>query len=175
MRLDVSKALAAEGEEIPFSGEVTLPDAQALGEAIAFPLPAQIQGFFSSAGEAMHVRGSLSCTARARCVNCLRETERPMTAEFDAMFALTPDPTDPDLYLYDGAWIDLTDMALDAATLALPMRWLCGDDCKGLCPICGANLNETGCSCPVEAQDAGPLSALQGLIAGDNEGGREAD
>ncbi|MDR0929371.1 MAG: DUF177 domain-containing protein [Oscillospiraceae bacterium] len=175
MRLDVSKALAAEGEEIPFSGEVSLQDAQALGEAVAFPAPAQIQGFFATVGEAMHVRGSLSFTARARCVNCLSETQRPMTAEFDAMFALTPDPTDPDLYLYDGAWIDLADMALDSAALALPMRWLCGDDCKGLCPICGANLNETGCSCPVEALDAHPLSALRELITEDNEGGREAD
>ncbi|MDR0898199.1 MAG: DUF177 domain-containing protein [Oscillospiraceae bacterium] len=169
MRLDVSKALAAEGEEIPFSGEVSLPDAQALGEAIAFPSPARLEGFFASVGEAMHVRGNMAFTARARCVNCLSETESPLTAEFDAMFALTPDPTDPDLYLYDGAWIDLADMALDAAALALPMRWLCGADCKGLCPICGANLNETGCSCQVEVQDAHPLSALQGLITGDDD------
>lgn len=103
MQLDVSKALNAAGQELPFSGEVVLSDSVLMGEPIVFPAPAALHGLYASVGDAIHVRGQMTFPVRARCVRCLTESERTLTADFDATFALSPDPTDPDLYAYDGA------------------------------------------------------------------------
>ncbi len=167
MRLDVSKALVAEGEGIVFSLEVSLPDTEVLGEAVTYPQPAKLSGTYTSMADTINVCGEMRFSAASRCGRCLSAVEKPLAASFDVVFALTPREDDPDVYVYDGAWIDLTEMAADAAQLALPMRWVCGEDCRGLCPKCGANRNETVCSCRIEGDAKHPLSALQQLLTED--------
>ena len=90
-----------------------------------------------------------------------------MKTTFDAVFALAPNPDNPDLYLYEGKELDLTDMATDAATLALPMQWRCRPDCKGLCPVCGADRNLTSCSCRQDSGKENPFAVLQQLMTED--------
>lgn len=167
MRLDVSKALAAEGEEVPFAGEVLLEETEVLGEAVSFPAPARLQGMYASVGEAIHLRGEMTFCAMSRCGLCLKDAEKEFTVPFDATFLLKPDAEDPDAYRYDGAWLNPADMARDAAQLALPMKWRCGPGCKGLCPVCGTDLNTLTCSCRMESENKHPFSALQTLLTED--------
>jgi len=167
MRLDVSKALAAEGEEIPFAGTLDLPGTEVLGEAVTFPVPAELTGSYASVGETVHLRGNMAFTAASRCSLCLKPVKEAFHTSFDAVFSLSKDPGNPDLYAYDGAWIDPAAMAEDAAQLALPMRWLCARDCQGLCPHCGADRNTTSCTCRMEAETKHPFSALQQLLTED--------
>lgn len=167
MRLDVSKALVAEGTGIPFSGELTLPDTSLMDETVTYPRPAQASGTYTSVGDAIHVKGMLRFVASSPCMRCLKESEHEIETELDAMFVLTPDADNPDLYVYDGAWIDLTCMAADAALMALPMQWHCREDCEGLCPVCGADRNTSPCSCRMELPDKHPFSALQQLLTKD--------
>lgn len=162
MLLDVSKALVAPGNEIPFSGEISLPDTEVLGEAVSYPAAA-LTGVYSSVGNAIVLRGEIKFSAAARCARCLQPGENAYVTSFDASFILEEDPENPDLYVYDGAWIDPMQMAADAALLALPMQLLCRDDCRGLCPVCGADRNETPCACQAEGQTS--LSALKQLLA----------
>ena len=49
--------------------------------------------------------------------------------------------------------VDLNNLIKEALLLSLPMKPLCSDSCKGLCPSCGANLNEESCDCDVEETD----------------------
>ncbi|MCL1964591.1 MAG: DUF177 domain-containing protein [Firmicutes bacterium] len=167
MRLDVSKALVAEGEAIPFSLEIRLPDTALMNERVAFPAAARLSGSYASVGDSIRLWGNLAFTARSRCVLCLQSAEKAFIAPFDALYALTPDPANPDLYLYAGSWIDPMEMAEEAAFLALPMRWRCAEDCRGLCPVCGADRNKTSCSCRMEMPSKHPFSALQQLLTED--------
>jgi uncharacterized protein len=59
--------------------------------------------------------------------------------------------------------IDLSQLVREQLYLALPMKPLHSEDCKGLCPNCGANLNETTCGCQIEWEDPrlAPLKALK--------------
>ena len=164
MRLDVSKALVAQGEEVPFSLEIQLPDTVLLGEPVAFPDAVSLQGACISVGEVISLRGELRFTASSRCVLCLTQAEKSFAVPFEVIYALTPDPENPDLYVYDGAWIDPADAVADAALLALPMQWRCAETCKGLCPVCGVDRNMTSCSCRMEMQQKHPFSALQQLL-----------
>lgn len=165
--LDVSKALSFEGEEFPFEAEIALPDTLLLKDSVTFPVPAVLYGHYSAVGDAVHLRGEMDFTASTHCVRCLKEASHAMHAAFDAMFMVTPNPEDPDLYRYEGKSVDLTDMALDAATLALPMQWCCKPDCKGLCPVCGADRNLTSCSCRPGPARENPFAALQQLMTED--------
>lgn len=161
MLLDVSKALAAEGVEMPFKTEVTLPDTESFGEPVVFPNPAILEGFYVSVGDNVHLYGTLRFQANAACVSCLEETTHEFSVPIEVTYALKPNDEDPDLYLYEGSKVDLSEMALEQATLALPMRWLCKPDCLGLCPRCGTNRNIASCSCRIEEQTINPFSALR--------------
>ena len=52
------------------------------------------------------------------------------------------EPSASDVGFYEGAGIELNDVLREVVLLALPMRWMCQDDCKGICPSCGRNRNE---------------------------------
>lgn len=161
MRLDVSKALAAEGNEIPFALEIRLSDIFMFGEAIHFDFPAKLSGTYTSVGETIGICGKLFFVANAVCSLCLKPIKKPFSVSIDAKFALSPDKENPDVYVYDGAWIDPADMVADAASLALPIQWRCVESCKGLCPICGADQNQTVCSCQIDGMNSNPFAALK--------------
>ena len=165
--LNVSKALMYEGEEFPFEADVELEDTLLLGDPVVFPGTAHLTGHVKAIGGSVQVRGEMEFTASARCALCLKEASRAMKTTFDAVFALAPNPDNPDLYLYEGKELDLTDMATDAATLALPMQWRCRPDCKGLCPVCGADRNVTSCSCRQDSGKENPFAVLQQLMTED--------
>ena len=165
--LNVSKALMYEGEEFPFEADVELEDTLLLGDPVAFPGTAHLAGQVKAIGDSVQVRGEMEFTASARCALCLKEASRAMKTTFDAVFALAPNPDNPDRYLYEGKELDLTDMATDAATLALPMQWRCRPDCKGLCPVCGADRNLTSCSCRQDSGKENPFAVLQQLMTED--------
>ena len=57
------------------------------------------------------------------------------------------DPDAVDLFPLDGPVVDLAEVAREQVDLALPLRVLCRDDCRGLCPGCGADLNREACRC----------------------------
>ena len=165
--LNVSKALMYEGEEFPFEADVELEDTLLLGDPVVFPGTAHLAGQVKAIGDSVQVRGEMEFTASARCALCLKEASRAMKTTFDAVFALAPNPDNPDLYLYEGKELDLTDMATDAATLALPMQWRCRPACNGLCPVCGADRNLTSCSCRQDSGKENPFAVLQQLMTED--------
>jgi uncharacterized protein len=69
---------------------------------------------------------------------------------------------DLDFSFYHGEEINLGEILGEEITLALPIRFLCREDCRGLCPRCGKNLNKGDCSCE-GGDEYSPFSALKGL------------
>jgi uncharacterized protein len=70
---------------------------------------------------------------------------------------------DVDISYYRDDRIDLNELLREQFYLALPMKPLCRDDCKGLCPQCGTNLNTGACSCATQWEDP-RLAPLKGLL-----------
>lgn len=168
MRLDVSKAIQAPGEEISFCISEDIPPTEWNGEPLCFVSPAEIRGTCVSVKDTVWVRASIQVDMQLACANCLRETIHRGTASFGACFDRQPDPEDPDLFPFEGHTLVLDDAALGALWLEMPMRILCHSACKGLCPACGVNRNETACACQKEAQKH-PFSALATLLNQDEE------
>ena len=80
------------------------------------------------------------------CVRCLDEFYIPVEVEFEELYQFpSRHREETDLILPADGFIDLEPLYREYLILAIPIRRLCKPDCKGLCAVCGANLNETSC------------------------------
>ncbi|MGH8924875.1 MAG: YceD family protein [Acidimicrobiia bacterium] len=95
------------------------------------------------------------------CVRCLKEWEGPIETEWSELFVRDPD-NDQSAISPDGM-VDLEPVVRDELSLALPSDPLCGPHCAGICPECGADLNEAPCDGHGEPSE-GPFAALKQLF-----------
>ncbi len=94
------------------------------------------------------VKGRVTGRYTAQCGRCLADTEDEFDIIFDEIFThMLTDMDNTDYYLYKSGYIDLTIPLIDNILLSFPGVILCSANCKGLCEVCGTNLNETQCSC----------------------------
>lgn len=101
------------------------------------------------------VSGGAHVTITGECGRCLAEVSREVRAEDFQLFVEIPPHAEI---------CDISEEVRTEITLALPMNLLCRDDCRGLCPVCGADLNREKCSCaPPSANGSGVWSALDDL------------
>ena len=94
----------------------------------------------------------LSVVAEMECDRCTNLFETKLKNHFENIYLFSRDEkNDDDINVYqlppDSDKIDLSEDVIDFANLAIPMKNLCSEDCKGLCPRCGINLNEKKCNC----------------------------
>jgi uncharacterized protein len=89
------------------------------------------------------LHGQFQGKAPAECVRCLTEFQQPLQASFDELYAFdTRSVTDSGLILPEDANIDLEPLVREYLLIEMPISPLCTPDCRGLCTICGQNLNE---------------------------------
>jgi len=121
-------------------------------------------------GEAILVTGTLAARVPQHCGRCLEPYAVTVRPDVQARFVPNPRGRNEELELgaddletdvYDNGVIDLTSLLETETTLLLPMKPLCREDCRGLCPICGGNRNATECRCEVRLADPrwAPLKA----------------
>jgi len=166
--LDVSKALKYPGQIYPFRAEPEIEEMEVLNDPVVFTEVAA-SGEYFGAGERVSIQGEVTATVTSRCAKCLETVSFPLKAELDAQFARQLDPEDPDLYSFEGSKADLTDAVRDTLLLELPYRILCSEDCQGLCPHCGVNLNLGTCTCQEGTEVTNPFSALKAIVQMDEE------
>ena len=95
--------------------------------------------------------GAVSAPWRAECRRCLTEVAGRVDVEFRELFE--PEPREGETYPLGREEIDLTPLIREALLLALPLAPLCEAACQGICPTCGADLNEGPCGCPAAGRD----------------------
>jgi uncharacterized protein len=130
--------------------------------------PLHLEGVVESVVDGLLVRGELAAPIATSCARCLEPVADEVAADVVELFH-DPARTEPgDLAdldagyeITDGA-IDLDALVRDALAPSLPARPLCREDCKGLCPQCGANHNEAACDCAEDDSDP-RWAALSGL------------
>ena len=129
---------------------------------------------YHRAGLDVFFEGGMRGAVEGRCARCLAQYRFPLEAPL--AIVLTPKAAatprsgalreeDIGLSVYEGDEIDLTPLIHEQAILSLPTRPLCAEDCRGLCPRCGTNLNVATCDCPTGLGDS-RLAALQTLLRG---------
>jgi uncharacterized protein len=101
------------------------------------------------------VQIKMQANTQAECVRCLNEFSQLLDIDFTDLYAFTPDSiTESGLLLPETGKIDLNPVIRDEMLVATPINPICKPDCKGLCPVCGENLNEILCNHQEEAIDS---------------------
>jgi uncharacterized metal-binding protein YceD (DUF177 family) len=134
---------------------------------------------FVNGGDLVNIDGEVHTTLALPCSRCLADAHLPVSIEPDEHFPIDQvchpnrQPEEDDeldivlstvIYLDQGRPIlDLDELLRQWLVAELPIRILCKDDCAGLCTTCGANLNETTCTC-APATENKPLGALASLL-----------
>ena len=121
--------------EYPAEIKVELPETELLS-----PVTLDGEAFITGTAQA-EVEGEITFTLKGECTRCLKAVEKTFVVEFSESFGTE------DGYSVVNGKIDLTKMVEDIIIMNTPVTFLCSDDCKGLCPECGANLNDGACKC----------------------------
>ena len=119
-----------------------------------------VEGHAAKQREQVRVTGKIEGAVEVQCDRCLRPVASPLQTEFDLAYAPASvldeaeadevkELQDEDLIVafYEGDRLDVDELVREQVLLALPMRLLCREDCKGLCLSCGADLNNDPCAC----------------------------
>lgn len=127
-------------------------------------------------GDQVKLVGQVKADVQIECDRCLAPVAVTVDQSFDLLYipasaSRAPEEgelADDDLSAapYEGDLIDLDDVVREQVELAIPMARLCSEECKGLCPECGVNLNEGDCGCSIEQID--PRWAALKLLKSDN-------
>ena len=114
------------------------------------------------------VQAKMHATLLTECVRCLKGYAQPLNIDFTELYAFTnKSVTDSGLMLPEDAHINLAPLAREYMHLDIPIKPLCSPDCKGLCPVCGENLNEIDCGHKPEDSDP-RLAVLRSLLENDS-------
>ncbi len=165
LRIDLTRA---DTEPLEFDERLTVQPADG-GEDVVSAAPVAITGRVERAGKGYLLEGEVEGGAKLRCVRCLTEFDFEFADRLDLhLLPVTAAPQDDETRLgpgdlevrfYAEPHVDLAELAAEQFALAVPMKPLCADDCRGLCSRCGANLNQGACPCPPQTDDR--LAALK--------------
>lgn len=128
-------------------------------------VPAVVDGVLEWVSDGLLVTGTVEGAWEGPCRRCLRPVQGVLTVDVQELFEATP--RDGESYPLGHDRVDLEPLARESLILDLPLVPLCREDCRGLCPSCGKDLNEGDCDCPPAAADV-RWAALDVLgLAGD--------
>jgi uncharacterized protein len=142
--------------QIDFSGEELEQGSPLRATGVAELLP-------QTDGE-VRIAGRYTVEMTAECDRCLGRARFPLEADFDLFYRpaaflareeeVAIDEGEAEVGFYQGDGLELEDILREQVLLALPMQRVCSESCKGICPVCGKNWNETACDCQLESRDA---------------------
>ncbi len=160
--MNLHELLLNPGSRLPFRCELST-DRLDFPAVLAYTAAPVGEGFIVNNAGALTLRGTLSASLRCVCDRCAAEFDREVSYPLDIPLASElQDEENPDYFLLDGDELDLEELLETVFILNMDTRFLCRDDCKGLCSRCGKNLNEGPCGCRTESDPR--LAVLEQLL-----------
>lgn len=168
MQIELNSIAKKVGEEKTYT---VSPDIEAIGAAIGYPIresePFALK-LTNIAGERLVCEGRTKVRLVMPCDRCLADVEKELTLRIERQYPIedevvVEDAEDPVSGIVDEA-LDTDILMEDEIRIGLPAKVLCRDDCKGLCPVCGADLNKGECGCERTVGSLQMASALDQIL-----------
>lgn len=166
LQLDVARLKRSSGDTAHFDLLENLPPLEFAGDVISFVEPVNARLSALNTGKTLAVTGKISGKMELKCGRCLGSFAYEFEVPFEENYAMVQETPAEDLIPFSGDFLDVAPEVEKSIYLALPMKALCGEECRGLCPVCGRNLNEGDCGCAAEEFDP-RLSVLKELLKKD--------
>lgn len=159
MKIDI-RQIKPEGNDFHFSESAEEMEISADG--VKFPSPIEVDITTMLSGEEIICQGEVYATVEIECSRCLDIFDLPINTRLQFVVKMLDSPVDLENDEDDDDYevipktqtvFDISQRVKDAIVLNMPLKPLCGDECRGLCPMCGVNLNEGGCECTPDKTD----------------------
>ena len=164
MLLGLSQIIDRPGASVSFSVSVDLSD---LCYGVSYPVsePVLAEGNVRNTAGVLVMQGSITTTIHGICDRCASEFHRKVEFPIDVVLVTkleSEENEDEWVFPLEGDSADLDDIVRTVFVLNLDSKLLCKEDCKGLCPQCGKNLNDGPCNCQKELDPR--FAALKQLL-----------
>lgn len=146
-----------------FNVEISPADIDLEEDTARIEKPVRIAGSLSKKIAQVDIAGNISAEIEIDCTRCLSPTETTLDFPFKVVYVTQENYTqneeaelraeDLEVAIFEGDKIDLSGLAREQILLNLPTRFLCRENCRGLCPKCGANRNAVNCNCEEKELD----------------------
>lgn len=175
MKIDVRSLRRHRGRQEVHRLTVQQPAIEYRGERIDFRRPTELTVRLTNTGSGLWADVHAEVRGRLRCSRCLREFDWDLDLDYHEQYVAADqvpagglaDEGDVRVSVYDGEEIDLAEGLEEQILLALPIRSLCHEACRGLCPRCGQDLNVGTCACDATEPDP-RLAVLRTLLENDD-------
>ncbi|MBQ7985760.1 MAG: DUF177 domain-containing protein [Clostridia bacterium] len=155
MLINLSDIIKDNDGKLELSESFEMPTTDFLGEEFTFSEPCLLEGVILNNTKSLELKGKVTGKMGVHCARCgkpltvdLEDPVEEILVREDAVF-----PEDEDVIVYSGSEVELMEAIVNGFLLNVSGKFLCSEDCKGLCSICGANLNEGDCGCNREYID----------------------
>ncbi len=165
MRLNLCKIIEMPGASLPFS--CTLDTERIELPAIkCFMSPPFAEGSIRNSAGALTLTGTIRAEMVCSCDRCTKEFSKIREIPVEVKIGTDPsDEDNPDIFPLEGDWLDLSDLLETSFILSFDAKFLCKEDCAGLCPFCGKSLEDGPCGCKKEID---PRLAVLGQLLDNN-------
>ena len=161
--IDLKALFQNPGQTKQITCSVSMEDVKVSG-FYPFPTPIAVSGKVENEAGIVTLRYTAVMNMHVVCDRCLTELDKSEKMSFSHVLVTELSNEDDDSYLVvEDGLLDIEELVVSDILLALPSKFLCKTDCKGLCPVCGTNLNDSECSCEKKQFDP-RLEALKELL-----------
>ena len=168
MNYDVSSILKVRGAKILI--EENLENLSHMFDGDLNVYNVSVKGEIVNIGDVLEMSAKAEGTFKTECARCLKPIEKEFIFEFTEMLKnVDEEISDRDaVVIFEGETVDISDIIRSNILVNLSTKYLCSEDCKGICPVCGADLNESSCNCEKEYIDP-RLEGLRDLLEKNQE------
>lgn len=145
MFVDISEILMIKDGSMPFDVSESFDDVGFMPDVNKFLSPVRVKGTVTNIKGDFHVLGNGTVCMQMSCSRCLKPVDVNVEFCVDEIFSNTGKEEDAETFT--GNTIELSSVVKKCILFSLPMKVVCDEDCKGLCPVCGKDLNEGDCGC----------------------------
>lgn len=161
MFIDIGEIRKSPGHNFHFDLKEDIQTITVDREEVGFQKPVEIFLDIKNTSKVLVFTGRITADTKLVCNRCLESYHYRLNTSFIEKFYHTSDVAEisdegmdiGDMRVFEGNRINVLDIIVENIILAIPMKLICQEECKGLCNVCGTNLNNTKCVCESENID----------------------
>lgn len=167
MKINIVSVINSDGAKLGIEKEFSVGSFEFAGNEYSFEKPVKVTGEITNIGSALKIILKVEGEYTSFCDRCGRDIASSIVGEASENITGENVEIDSEMFELYGHTLDISGAVESLVYSSLPMRNLCKDDCKGLCPKCGTDLNDSECNCDTTRYD--PRFAIFRKLAGNGE------
>ncbi len=154
MKQDITSIMSVDGAKIEFCGKSGFSPLIFCGSDFSFPQDVEIKGEIANVAGKFILKASVSGELITACARCGAPAKEHFSFDIEEKLIKGSEiGTEEEAVFFEGSEIDITELAVNGFIMNASSKYLCKEDCKGLCPVCGKNRNLEGCDCEENSVD----------------------